>query len=150
MADLKQAFITKSLAAYHEKLIQTIKHAATRGGIGVTNEGVNSLAYKIATSGSGAVSQLSFKNYLRMVDMGAGRGHPLGGLKKTKVALQSKNKVGFAQVKDNTRKKKTFLYSKPAYGLLTTLANDLLYGYTEEAIAMLKQELQAAANNTPN
>ena len=148
-ADLKQAFIAKALAEYNDKLIATIKAVAQRSGIGITGDGIKSLAYKMATSGSGYVSTLSFKEYLRMVDMGAGRGHPIGGLKTTLVQLQSKNKNGLAQVKDNVRKKKTFLYSKPAYGLLNNLYNDLLYGYTEEAIETLKQELQAQ-NQTIN
>lgn len=138
----KQQFIFKALAEYNEKTIARIKAAAIRGKIGFTNEGVQSLAYRIANAGDGVASQLSFKEYLRFVDMGAGRGHPIGGLTSTIVHLQANHKSGIAQVKDNTRKKKTFLYSKPAYGLLTELQNDLLFGYTEEAIETLKQELQ--------
>jgi len=123
--------------------------AAKRAGIGVTGEGLQSLAYQVAQSGEGAVSKLSFHEYLRMVDMGAGRGHPLGGLKSTLVTLQASNKSGFAQTKDNVRKPKTFLYSKTAYGNLTGLQNELLYGYTEEAIATLKEELAKTKPLTP-
>ncbi len=140
----KQQYILKVLTEYHEKLVARIKAAAIRGRIGFTNAGVNSLAYKIAASGDGFASQLSFKEYLRMVDMGAGRGHPIGGLTRTLVHLQSNHTSGFAQVKDRTRKPKTFLYSKQAYGLLTALENDLLYGYSQEAIEAFKQELNAA------
>ena len=73
--------------------------------------------------------------------MGAGRGHPLGGLKSTLVSLRSQNKTGIALSKDNVRKPKK-IYSKPAYGNITWLQNELLYGYTEETIAALKQEME--------
>ncbi len=145
---MKQAFITKAVTEYHVDLINTMRVVAKRNNIGVTDEGINSLAFQIAQSGDGVVSKLKFNEYLRMVDMGAGRGHPLGGLKSTLVVLQSKNKSGIALTKDNTRKRKTFLYSKLAYGKLTGLQNKLLYGYTEEAIALLKKELQSQPNNT--
>jgi hypothetical protein len=140
---MRQAFITKALNHYNERIVTQMRAVAKRAGIGVTNEGIQSLAYQTVAAGQGAASKLSFKEYLRMVDMGAGRGHPLGGLKNTLVTLQSSNKSGFAQTKDNTRKPKTFLYSRIAYGNLTGLQNELLYGYSEEAIALLKQELQS-------
>lgn len=139
---MKQAFIAKALNTFNTRVITAMQIVAKRKGIGVTGEGLQSLAYQVAAQGEGAVSKLSFKEYLRMVDMGAGRGHPLGGLKSTLVTLQASNKSGFAQTKDNTRKKKTFLYSKITYGNLTGLQNELLYGFTEEAIHLLKQELQ--------
>ncbi len=139
---MKQAFISKAVNTYHTRVIAQMQTIAKRAGIGVTGEGLRSLAYQVAASGEGVVSSLSFHEYLRFVDMGAGRGHPLGGLKSTLVTLQSRNKSGFAQTKDNVRKPKTFLYSKIAYGNLTGLQNELLYGYTEEAIAVLKEELE--------
>lgn len=139
---MKQAFISRALNTFNTRVIAQMQIAAKRAGIGVTGEGLQSLAYQVAASGEGAISKLSFKEYLRMVDMGAGRGHPLGGLKSTLVTLQASNKSGFAQTKDNVRKPKTFLYGKIAYGNLTGLQNELLYGYTEEAIAALKEEMQ--------
>ena len=138
---IKQAFITKAVNNYHERVIARMRAVAKRAGIGITNEGIDSLAYQTAAAGNGVASRLSFREYLRFVDMGAGRGHPLGGLKSTLVTLQASNKSGFAQKKDNTRKPKTFLYSKVAYGNLTGLQNELLYGYSEEAIELLKKEL---------
>jgi hypothetical protein len=138
---MKQAFIAKCLAKYNEEVIEAIRAAAKRQGVGVTDEAVNSLSYQIYQQSAGARSDLSFREYLRFIDMGAGRGHPLGGLKKTKLALQSSNKVGIAQVKDKTRKPKK-IYSKIAYGKLGFLQGELLYGYTEEAIAAIKNEMQ--------
>lgn len=135
------AFTAKALYEYNEDVRNTMRAIAKRAKIGITNEGIDSIAYSIAQQGNGAVSKMSFKEYLRMVDMGAGRGHPLGGLKSTSVELQSRNKRGLSLVKDNTRKPKTFLYSKTAFGKLNFLTNKLLYGYTEEAIDALKNEL---------
>lgn len=141
MPDYKASFIVKKLSAYHEKLKDRIRSIAKRKGIGVTDEGINSIAYQVAQSGEGAVSQMSFKEYLRMVDMGAGRAHPVGGLSTSRTILQASRKKGYSTVKDKVRRPKTFLYSKNAYGLLTGLENDLLYGYTEEAIEEIKTEL---------
>jgi len=103
---------------------------------------INSISYKVLQNGGGALGQLSFNDYLRFVDMGVGRGHPLGGLASTTVALQASKKVGLAQVKDNVRKPKK-IYSKPVYGELGFLYGKLLYGFTEETIAVLKAELEA-------
>lgn len=140
---MRQEFVTKALQEYHQRVVSQMRAIAVRKKIGVTNEGINSLAYQVYSSGQqGGRSSLSFREYLRFVDMGVGRGHPLGGLKATVISLKSRRKKGIAQVKDNTRKKKTFLYSKIAYGNLGFLTNHLMYGYSEEAIQALKEELQ--------
>jgi hypothetical protein len=139
---LKATFVLRALSNYNTECIATMRIAAQRLKIGVTDEGLKSLAFKAYLNGDAAHSSLSFREYLRMVDMGAGRGHPLGGLVATKVNLQASNKSGLALVKDKVRKPKKF-YSKIIYGKLTGLQSDLLYGYTEETIAMLKQELQS-------
>lgn len=138
---LKATFVQKSLANYMEDVIATMKIAAARAKVGVTDEAIKSLAYKAFQEGAqGGHASLSFKEYLRMVDMGAGRGHPLGGLAATTINLQASNRKGLAQVKDKGRKPKK-IYSKIAYGKLTHLQNQLLYGYTEETVAMLKAEM---------
>jgi hypothetical protein len=146
MTDLKQQFIARALVTFNTRVVAQIRIAAKRAGVGVTNDAVNSLAFKVFQNGVGAGSTLSFKEYLRMVDMGAGRGHPLGGLKLISISLKAQNKIGFSQVKDNIRKPKK-IYSKIAYGNLTGLTNELLYGYTEQAIATLKEELSQNPTN---
>ncbi len=144
MTDLKTTFIQRSLAQYMEQVITSIKAAAKRAGVGVTNEAIESLSYEALQLGAGATASLSFNEYLRFVDRGAGRSHPLGGLTTMKVTLQASRKEGLAQVKDKVRKKKP-IYSKSAYGNLTWLENKLLFGYTEETIASLKKELEGDA-----
>jgi len=137
---LMQPFIMKCLNDYMDSLDNTMRISAQRMGIGITQEAINSLSYVTAAAGTGAVSKLSFKQYLRFVDMGVGKGHPLGGMSSMKVTLLSKKKTGNVQLNKNGRKPKK-VYSKPAYGKLNWLENQLLYGYSEEAKALLQQEL---------
>lgn len=136
--DLKQTFILKCVQDYLQSVEATIKEILRRKNIGVTEDLLNSIRSRASAAGNGATGELLFKEYGRFVDMGAGRGHPLGGLTTTKVALQSKQQQGLAFIKDNVRKPKKF-YSPVIYGKLTYLQNKLLYGYTEEVIASLKQ-----------
>lgn len=145
--DLKTAFILKALNEYNVRAIAEARAAMKRAHVGVTEEGYNSFAYKAFQRGEGAYSNLSFKEYLRFVDMGAGRGHPLGGLTATTVALQSQKKTGLSLVKDKVRKPKK-IYSKIVYGNLGYLYGKLLYGYTQETIDALKNELEQ--NNINN
>ena len=137
--DLKITFIQQSLAEYMQSVTEGMRIAANRLKIGVTDEGIASLSYNVLQSGEGAAADLSFKEYLRMVDMGVGRGHPLGGLASTRSALESLNKK---TGKKSGRKPKKF-YSKTVYGKLSHLQGKLLYGYTEAAVAMLKEQMQA-------
>jgi hypothetical protein len=137
--DLKLTFINQCLTQYMESVIETMRVMFRRYNIGISDEALKSLAYEQLQRSA----NLKFKEYLRMVDMGAGRGHPLGGLKAVSVALQSRNKVADILVKDRTRKPKP-VYSKTAYGKLTWLENKLLHGFTEETIAVLKQNMEAS------
>lgn len=140
--DLKLTFMQQVLTQYHREGIEAMQMIMRRMKIGVTDEGYNSFSYNVLMQGASATSSLSFKEYLRMVDMGAGRGHPLGGLTTMSVALQAQRKRGEVFVKDKTRKPKK-MYSRIMYGKLNYLQNQLLYGYTEETIAMLKQTLNS-------
>lgn len=141
MRDIKTTFINRCLAEYNQSVIEAMTLAAKRAGVGVTDEAIQSLAYKTFQQGAGAYSNLSFKQYLRFVDMGVGRSHPLGGLTTTTLTLAAQRHSGKAFVKDKVRKPKK-IYSKIVYGKLTYLQNKLLYGFTEETIAMIKKELQ--------
>ncbi len=133
-----------------QDVINAMTAAAKRAKIGVTGEAIKSLAYDAIQHGSqGGTATLTFQQVLRFVDMGVGRGHPLGGLTSTRVSLQSQNKSGLIKVKDNVRKPKK-IYSKIAYGKLTWLQNQLLYGYTEETVALLKNEMQNKTNQPLN
>ena len=112
-----------------------------RQKIGASGDALRSISGSVTMKAAGGASLLSFKEYLRFVDMGVGRKHPLGGLKETIVSLKAQDKEGIAFAKDNVRRPKK-VYSKTAYGNLTTLYNRLLYGFTEETVAMLKKEIE--------
>lgn len=142
MIELKATFLSKSLHEYFERVKTAMKISAQRMKIGVTDEGINSLSHQVLVSGSTAKGSLSFKEYMRMVDMGAGRSHPLGGLSSMVATLQSSNRTGLIEKKDKTRRAKKF-YSKVAYGNLTWLENQILYGFTEQTIASLKKEMKS-------
>ena len=137
---LIQPFIIKCLNDYMNSLENTMRISAKRMGIGISQEAINSLSFVTAAAGTGAVSQLSFKQYLRFVDMGVGKGHPLGGMTSMKLTLLSQKKTGSVQLNKNGRKPKK-VYSKPAYGKLNWLENQLLYGYSEQTKALLQAEL---------
>lgn len=140
MPDIKVTFIERCLKDYNESVIEGMRLAGQRNGLNLDGPGLQSLAYKAFQQGGGAYSSLSFKEYLRMVDMGVGRGHPLGGLKATTVSLAAARRSGKIFVKDNLRKPKK-IYSKIAYGKLGYLQNKLMFGFTEETVTALKQEL---------
>jgi len=144
--DLKLTFIQNCLNEYMQRVTAAMRLAAQRKKVGVTQEGINSLAYQTLQSGAGAFANLSFKEYLRFVDMGVGRGHPLGGLTTMKKTLQTLSKNGFEQLKDKERKPKK-IYSPVVYGNLNYLIGKLSYGFTEETIALLKQNLTNGSNS---
>lgn len=139
--DLKLTFMQQVLAQYHNDGIEAMQFAMKRMKIGVTSEAYNSFSYNVLMQGASATSNLSFREYLRMVDMGVGRAHPLGGLTTMRVTLQAQQKAGDVIVKNKVRKPKK-VYSRIMYGKLTWLNNKLLYGYTEETVAMLKANMQ--------
>jgi hypothetical protein len=140
MDGLKQTFIMKCLNDYMNDVIETMRQAAKRIGIDPSGDALSSLSYVAAKDGNGAVANLSFKEYLRFVDMGVGRGHPLGGMASMKITLLSQKKSGSILVADRKRKPKK-IYSKTAYGKLTWLENQLLYGFSEETKALLQQNM---------
>lgn len=140
--DIKLPFAIKALGEYFLMVERDMKSMAIKKKVGVTNQGINSISYSTIQQGNSVLGTLSFKEYLRFVDMGVGNSHPLGGLKLMRVTLQSKHKEGLVQVKDNTRKPKK-IYSKTAYGNLTWLQNKLLYGLTEETKKLIIKELES-------
>lgn len=138
--DLKQNFVLKAVQQYISECEAALIKMIARKKIGNSNDLISSIRGTARMSGNGATAELLFKEYGRYIDMGVGRSHPLGGLAQTKLALKSRQYEGNAFIKDKKRSPKKF-YSPTVYGKLTYLENKLLHGYTEETIAMLKQEL---------
>lgn len=145
--DLKLTFIQKSMTEYmaivkRNMIVAADKLKAVKSGAGKAS--INSVTQ---TAGQSVTGKLTFKEYLRFVDMGVGRGHPLGGLMSVRVELASRKGGGNKLVADRTFKPKK-IYATVAYSQLTPLYNRLIYGFTEETIEMLKNEIQSEnANN---
>lgn len=145
--DLKQTFVLQCVQDYLRGVELEMVKAIIRRKAVDTGEGKSSVDGNARSNGAGATGELAFKEYLRFIDMGVGRGHPLGGLKATTVNLQSINKKGRVLVKDNTRRPKK-IYAAIVYGRLNYLASKLMYGYTDAIIASLKQMNNAGNTNT--
>jgi hypothetical protein len=137
--DLKITFQLQMLHKYNQRVVDAMQATMQRLGVNDTGDGAKSIAYKaLQLGGNTTISNLSFKEYLRFVDMGVGKGNPLGGLKTVRKTLQASRKQGLAFV--NKKRKPKKIYSKIAYGKVNELIGDLLYGYTEETIAQLKKQ----------
>lgn len=136
--ELKQAFVQRALAEYMQDVIRAMKREIIRRDVRVTDELLNSLSYNVYRQQHGAEGALSFAEWGRFIDMGVGRGHPLGGGVGATMDALTKTKVGGSR-------KPNKIYSPIAYGKLNGLIGDLMYGYTEETIALIKKELDATA-----
>lgn len=133
MDNVKTDFIEEELAKWAVFVDAKVKGAVASNKIGVTNDGLRSIAYQVfrSTTGNDGKYQLSFNEYLRMVDMGTGR----GGRGKRVETLEGNRK------KWEGRKPKKF-YSKPVYGELNKLILNLLNNYQESTAETIKTAIQ--------
>lgn len=139
--DLKLTFIEKVLQDYLTDVQAGMAILIRRNKSIKSQQLLNSLDDIISGTAGTQTGELIFKEYGRMIDMGVGRGHPLGGVKATRIALQASNGGGTVlDGKKSTRKRK-IIYSRIAYGKLNHLENQLLYGFTQETIELLKKEM---------
>lgn len=145
--DLKTTFVQKALNEYMDRVISAMMVVLAREKKIDTSYLKNSLSYFAAKRKEGTVASLIFAEYGRFVDMGVGRAHPLGGLANMKIALFAKSKQGF--VHGSRRKREPVKwYSRIAYGNLSYLQGKILFGYSQETIAMLKKELESGGSFT--
>ena len=129
MQDLKLAFIQQEVTAYFEEVSVAMAQAIEQKNAIKTKQLKNSIRSRIITLGQSSVQgELIFEEYGRFLDMGVNRYNPLGGLGGITQALQGM--------------KPRKIYSPIAFGKLNGLMGSLLYGFTEETIRSLKQELQ--------
>lgn len=147
MSDLKQIYIERALAEYMRSVQGTMELVLAKraNDTGDLKNSISSQVSKLTTAGGTA--ELKFKDYGRFIDMGVGKGHPIGAAAKNRdmVVLATNGKIRNAKP---VRKPVKF-YSKIAYGKLNGLMQDLLYRLTEETLEKLKNELQNG-NNNPN
>jgi hypothetical protein len=133
----QQDFIYEQLADWGAELEDKLRAQLQSMNIGVTGELLRSLSYQvIQTPGDDSARiEISFAEWGRMVDMGAGRGHKIGGVEGARNAILNKSR------KLNGRPAKKF-YSKTAYGMLGRLAYRIENNYTEAVIASVVGQLK--------
>lgn len=145
MGDVKQRYIEQALAEYLHSVERVMDVVLSKSATdtGDLKNSISSQVSKLTTAGGTA--ELKFKDYGRFIDMGVGKGHPIGAAAKNRdmVVLATNGKIRNAKA---VRKPVKF-YSKIVYGKLNGLMQDLLYGLTEETIEKLKNELQHGNNN---
>lgn len=136
--DLKLAFINKALTDYMQSVIKRMKSVIIKKDVRFTDELLKSFHFNVFQSNADGNANLNFAEWGRMIDMGVGRGHPLGGIKAT------------SELIDKAKQRKPVkIYSPIAYGQLNGLIGDLMYGFTEETKSILKKELENG-NRQPN
>lgn len=146
MSEINQIYIQRALAEYMRSVQATMEIVLAKRATD-TGDLKNSISSQVAKlTAAGGTAELKFKDYGRFLDMGVGRGHPIGSVAKNRdmVVLATNGRVRNAQ---GVRKPVKF-YSKIAYGKLNGLMQDLLYGLTEETIEKLKTELQNGNHNS--
>ena len=130
----------RCLTDYLREVKETMPEAGKNAGMDPNGKGLQSVRYAVSESGDGVVGQIYFHEYLRHVDMGVGRGRPLGSL-TTITARPRSAKAGRVFVKDRTYKPKK-IYARIAYGKLNWLEGRLMYGLIDEVVAELKSQIE--------
>lgn len=130
----KLNFINEELEEWARWIDGKLREKFQKMKIGVTEELINSLAYQVFNSSglNDGEYQLSFLEYGRMVDMGAGRG--------SKHSITDNAKAYRDAGEKKMRKPKKF-YSKTTYGGLNRLMNSIINGYQPAIIDTLKESI---------
>lgn len=134
--DLKLTFINKALTDYMKEVSAAMEAAIQKTDAIDTKTLLQSIHYKVYQQTAQGNADLSFAEWGRFVDMGVGKGHPLGGIKNMSKLIE--RQTGKRKAKKRKPKK---IYSPIVWGKLNGLYGDLSYGFTEETIASLKKEL---------
>lgn len=139
---MKLSFIRKALNDYMLAVESAMERSIQQAKAVDSGQLLNSLKHKIYQQYADGNGNLSFAEWGRYLDIGVGRGHPLGGLKNLSEYLTAKSN------KRNRKRKPKKIYSPIVYGHLNGLIGDLSYGFTEETVARLKAEMESG--NTPS
>lgn len=128
-----EAFIEQELREWGDKVRSEMMQSIDRLKIGRTG------SLKRSVNAFVKVNNLSFvfTQHGRFVDMGVGRGVPLGR-KGTNAFEKSRQSSGRLNKYNRLPKK---FYSKTAYGMLGQLHNQLLAGYGDKIIDGIKKDL---------
>jgi hypothetical protein len=146
MAEIQQINMDQAVSAWANVAIERFKEALKKEGIEeYSHELLNSLAAELARSG-GDIEQVifKFKGYGRFVDMGVGRGVPIGG-RGTDAFKKKRNNDG--KLKAYGRIKKPW-YSKTKTREVSILRQILVTQYGVRTLAELENGLTFTNNET--
>ena len=120
-------FVHKAVKQYAEDVVQAMQRSIRKNNVIKTG----ALRDSLSAAANDNVGKLLFKEYGRFIDMGVGRGKKLSDLYKEGTTRKEKR-----------MRKRRRIYSPIAYGKLNGLMADIMYGLTDETIAVIKHELQ--------
>lgn len=146
-SSIKLTFIQRAVQRYADDVISAMERKMQRMKVIDTSALRESLDSNVGVDGSGnAVGKLLFLQYGRYIDMGVGRGNPVGGdvqnLQNRILASEGKDRF-----KNKSGRKPRKIYSPIAYGKLNGLIEDISYGFTQETINSIKKELESSAQH---
>ena len=134
LREIKLLFIASALKDYMQRNKRGMEREIIRRNVRNTDELLKSIQFRTFQESAEGNATLSFALQGRFVDMGVGKGHPLGGGPNSTIAALSRAKG----------RKPQKVYSPIVYGNLNGLINDQLYGFTEETVKNIKQNLHAS------
>ena len=134
MEQAKLDFINEELYEWADWIDKKLREKFSQMDIGFSDELINSLSYQVFNSAglNDGAYELSFLEYGRMVDMGAGR--------KASETIAG-NRKAYRKVSEQKIRKAKKWYSKTTYGGLNRLINGLVNGYQDASLNSLKDNL---------
>lgn len=124
------AFLQEEVVAWTAYMEERLKAAVARKGIVAEGAFLRSIAAKAANEGlQKAAVALTFDNAGRFADMGAGRAYRLG-------QYTGRNRSDVLKGRRGNK-----VYSRTAYGTLSTLMNNLANKYVEEVPDLIKNSI---------
>lgn len=132
---IKLAFIASALNRYGDMVKKEMARRIVKAKAVDSADLLHSLSHRVSGAGDYSTEgtfHLLFNEYGRFLDMGVTKGHPLGGIKATQKILKNGRQK-------NLKPRK--IYSPVVYGKLNWLMGELAYGFTEEAIEQIKNNL---------
>ena len=127
----KLDFIQHELKDWGDKVIQELETQLTQRDIKHSGDLIKSLSYQVyqASEYNQGELRLSFAEWGRMVDMGAGR--------KPKIENTETNGEYF-----KSKRKPQPFYSTTVFRMLNLLYSDISYGYKKESSEIIKDNLK--------
>lgn len=143
MAEEKVTTMFEVVDQWAASNVQALKTQILKRGIYVTGWLRTSLAYNIVTASDGNVekAQIMFAMYGRFVDMGVGRGMPIGSRQKLGASIYERARNMKGQLHKYNRKPKKW-YSRPMAGGVHSLREILAFHFGTAAVSTVEEGLR--------